>query len=207
MNYIYDIYINLNKKLYDFFEWNKKDKIVRIKKIPLFKIENEVLREIIGYNIKIDDKVLKTINNKTECWNNSSIQYCSLFCDNNDIIAIEFDKNGNSINRSFLYIEDELDVLESIKTNTIKMEYTLLDKIKVNNKTRKELYEENFINNELKNIKKEKLDYIFFECFGKKNLNKSESINLIKGINKNSKTYKKLYNILKLTSTTENKML
>ena len=33
MNYIYDIYLNLNKNLYDFYEWNKSDNIIHIKKI------------------------------------------------------------------------------------------------------------------------------------------------------------------------------
>lgn len=31
MNYIYDIYLNFNEVAYDFFEWNKNDKITHIK--------------------------------------------------------------------------------------------------------------------------------------------------------------------------------
>ena len=34
MNFIYDIVLNFNKDYYDFFEWNKKDSVINIKKIP-----------------------------------------------------------------------------------------------------------------------------------------------------------------------------
>ena len=36
MNYIYDIVLNFNKEYYNFFEWNKRDNIVNVKKIPLY---------------------------------------------------------------------------------------------------------------------------------------------------------------------------
>ena len=41
MNYVYDIYLNLNNVLYDFFDWDKNDKLIHIKKIPIFKIWNK----------------------------------------------------------------------------------------------------------------------------------------------------------------------
>ena len=32
MNFIYDIVLNFNKNYYNFFEWNKKDNIISVKK-------------------------------------------------------------------------------------------------------------------------------------------------------------------------------
>ena len=46
MNYIYDIYLNLNETLYDFFDWNKNDKLTHIKKIPVFKVSEENFKEL-----------------------------------------------------------------------------------------------------------------------------------------------------------------
>ena len=40
MNYAYDIILNFQKDYYDFFEWNKNDEILHIRKIPIFKISN-----------------------------------------------------------------------------------------------------------------------------------------------------------------------
>ena len=43
MNYIYDIVLNFNKEYYSFYEWNRKDNIINVKKIPLFLVDNECL--------------------------------------------------------------------------------------------------------------------------------------------------------------------
>ena len=115
MNYIYDIYLNLNETLYDFFDWNKNDKIIHIKKIPVIKVNEETFKTLTSNQIKVDDELLLQIYSKTEIWNmNGKINYCSLFSDNNNIIAIEFNKSGKSIKKSFMYIDEELEVLEII---------------------------------------------------------------------------------------------
>jgi len=204
MNYIYDIYLNFNKNLYDFFDWNKSDKLLHIKMIPLFKITEEVLKSIMINKIKIDEKTLNLIYNKTIIWNKSEkYKNCALFCDENNVIAIEFDKNGNSINKSTLLIYEELEILEIVHKLKIKnIEFKILNKIKLLLKTRKQINDDFFIKKELKNIDEQKLKYIFFECFNKREKNKNNIINKLMNLSNNSKTYKNLYNILKMTSTT-----
>ena len=203
MNYIYDIYLNLNEKLYDFFDWNKNDKLTHIKKIPVFKVKNKTFKDFINNTIKINQNFLLKIYNKTDIWNiNSKITYCALFSDNNDIIAIEFNKYGNSIKKSFLLVDEELDVLEIIdKLNEKEIEFNILKKEKSIFKTRKQIKDDNFINEELKNIEDSKLMYIYFECFGKYEKNKKIILENLNNIPKNSKIYKNLYDISKLTST------
>ena len=202
MNYIYNIYLNLNKTLYDFYDWNKNDKLTHIKKTPIFETNEKNLRYFIENIVKIEKSFLLEIYNKTVLWNmNKKLEYCCLFCDKNNILAIEFDKNGVTKNKSFLYIEDELDVLENFeKINEKQFRFEIIQKEKNLLKTRKQIKEEKFIKDSLKNIEDSKLNYIFFECFGYYEKNKNNIINHINKIDSNSKTFKNLYDILKLTS-------
>ena len=204
MNYIYDIYLNFNKQLYDFFDWNKNDKLTHIKMIPIFKIDENTFKTIISYNIQIKEKNWNSLKEKSTIWNKSNQKKSYvLFCNENNVIAIEFDKNGKSINKSTLLVEEELEILETTyKFKSKNIEFKKLNKSKCLLKTRKQIYEENFIKSELKNIDNKKLKYIFFECFGKQEKDKKTIINKLLNLSKNSKTYKNLYNILKLTSTT-----
>jgi len=205
MNYIYDIYLNLNETLYDFFDWNKNDKIIHIKKIPVIKVNEETFKTLTSNQIKVDDELLLQIYSKTEIWNmNGKINYCSLFSDNNNIIAIEFNKSGKSIKKSFMYIDEELEVLEIInKLNEKIISFEVLNNQKNVFKTRNQIKEDDFINQELKNMDESRLNYIYFECFGKREKNKKIILDNIKKLQKNSKIYENLYDILKLTSTTK----
>lgn len=204
MNYIYDIYLNLNEILYDFFDWNKNDKLSHIKKIPVFKISEDDIKKIMNHTIKVREDFLLQIYSKTEVWNMSErINYCSLFTDGNNMIAIEFNKNGNSIRKSYLFIDEELEVLEIVdKLSEKEIEFKIINEEKSLFKTRAELKQEKFVSRELRNIEDKKLDYIYFECFGKHEDNKKIILDNINKISKNSKTYKNLYDILKLTSQT-----
>ena len=197
MNYIYDIYLNLNETLYDFFDWNKNDKLTHIKKIPVIKVNEQSLRLLINNKINITEELLLQIYNKTEIWNMSDkISYCALFSDNNTILAIEFNKSGKSIKKSFLFIDEELEVLEIIdKLNERYIDFNILSNEKNIFKTRKQLKEERFISQELKNMEDNKLSYIYFECFGKHEKNKKVILDNINKISKNSKIYKNLYDI------------
>ena len=204
MNYIYDIYLNLNEVLYDFYDWNKNDKIIHIKKIPIIKINTELFKKLIYNKVNICQNLLNKIYNKTEIWTvNNKILYCALFTDGSDIIAIEFNNKGNSIRKSQLFIDEEIEILEIIsKLNESDIEFKILKKDKYVFKTRKQIKDENFINHELNNMEQSKLSYIFFECFGKQENNRKIILDKIKKISKNSNTYKNLYDILKLTSST-----
>lgn len=209
MNYIYDIYLNLNDVLYDFFDWNKNDKLIHIKKIPIFKINEDNFRNIMHNSIKFDDNFVNCVKGRTEVWNMSQkLDFCALFSDNNNIIAVETNEFGNSIKKSFLQIDEELEVLDTInKIKEKEINFEIIKEVASMLKTRKQLKEENFIDKELKNIDNEKLRYIYFECFGKHEKNRKVILNSIKGLSRNSKTYKNLYNILKLTSEVKNNMV
>ena len=60
---VYDILFNLidSERVYEFFEWNNKDDIEHIKKIPLIKVSSHFLDDCINNNIIVDKLFLEKI--------------------------------------------------------------------------------------------------------------------------------------------------
>ena len=180
MNYIYDIILNFNSNLYDFYDWNKKDKIIHIRKIPAFKISDIDFINIKKNTIKIENNFINKINNKTEEFKKTNItklKYTSLFSNGNDIIAIKWNKNGISEKKSSICIDEQEELIEIInKQKEIKLKYKILKKEKTSNfKTRYETESQIVLMKELLNIYRQKdykkMSYIHLECFGKKEKN------------------------------------
>ena len=209
MSYIYDIYLNFKEIPYEFYDWNKNDLLLHVKKIPVFKTNTDEFAQIMKHNIILNNDLMKYVNNKTEVWsNNKKTMSCALITDSNNIIALMFDKSGKTIKRSFLMIDEELEIIDDLcDIDEIDLEYKLLNPISYIVKTRKQLKNEEFILKELKNINYDRLKYIYYDCFNKFETDKKIIMERIKSIPKTSTTYKNLYNILKLTSISKNKML
>ena len=113
MNYIYDIFGNFFENYYDFYEWNKSDKIIHIKKIPIIKVNKIDYKILLNNKFKINKELLNNIKNKTLLWNNKKDNYL-LITNGNDVFNIKFNNQGISTLRSSLQIEDELDILSII---------------------------------------------------------------------------------------------
>lgn len=196
MNYIYDILLNFNKEIYDFYEWNKIDKITHIKKIPIFRIKGRNLKEIINNNIMFNKEFLDKIKNKTEIFShkNKIIKYAFLLTDSKSIIAINI---NNNILYSKLLLEEEMDsLIIASKLKEINIEYKIKSKKIVILKTRKEIALEKNILKEINKNNIEELKYIYFEYFNKRcNDIKIIKKELIKEIN-NSVFLEKINNIL-----------
>ena len=58
MEYIYDIVLNFNDCYYEFYEWNSKDKIINVKKIPVYRI-NDI--DYLSFKYNIVRLILKNI--------------------------------------------------------------------------------------------------------------------------------------------------
>ena len=208
MKYIYDIVLNLNDKYYDFFEWNTNDNIDYIKKICVFKVSNEMIRDLKLNKIQIDIELIEEIYNKCEIYTNvgiEKIEYVCLFCSDDTVIGIEFNSNGVSLYKSDLIIDESIDIIRFMKKNKVNtIKYKLIEHYNLDFITRKELNMIKYIKNELKdmymNDKIDKLKYIYYECFGIYEINISK-------INKDLEKYMvdntgKLFDLLKLTSLT-----
>ena len=74
MTYIYDIVLNFNTLFYEFFEWEDKDKITIIKKIPVIKVDSSLLDDLFNKKIIMTDDFLTEINSKCEIIENKHIK-------------------------------------------------------------------------------------------------------------------------------------
>lgn len=205
MNYYYDIKINFQDTNYMFYDWNEKDTIEFIKKIPIFQVTTNTLKDFISYNIILNEEILNNIKDKTKLKKNI-LKYCALFVSKNGAIALEFNDNGLSISRSFLQIEDEVNVLESLFTLPItKFNYKIKNKINVNNMLRIEEEIKRFIEIEVNSLYKRKkytkLNYLYNEWFKKDNKNLKEMKEEMHKKLENGITEKEIniYNLIKLS--------
>ena len=53
MHYYYDLLVNLDEALWEFYEWDKKDTIIPIKKIPFIRAKEEDFLKIYYYEGQI----------------------------------------------------------------------------------------------------------------------------------------------------------
>ena len=195
MIYIYDIILNLtdDDRILEFFEWNEKDNIEHIKKIPLLKVNNTLMNDILNHEIKVDNNFLESIKNYTELFDikkRKIMEYVCLFSDGPKVIASEFASNGKLLYRSSLLLDEEEEILDIVDNmDEQKINYKKLKPRNINFfLTRKELFIKNYLLKELKSSYK-------------KNNIKENSENmykeLIEDINNNfSNNHIKLFNIL-----------
>lgn len=191
MIYINNILLNFQREYYEFYEWNSSDKIKQYKNLPIIKTTSKDLQNIKNNTILLDKKELDKKN--------------YIFSDGNNIVAVKLDKNGFNKYKSSINIIDQERIINKIKNQKkIKINYKIIKKNNNSFNTRKELENKAKIINELnKSYQKkeyEKLKYIYFECFNKKEKN----INLIikkikKEIINNSNNFNKIIDIINLT--------
>lgn len=211
MNYIYDITLNFNKELYEFYEWKEEDCPEFVLKIPIFKVDEETFYDLLKNEINISKDFLDKIKNKTEVYSPNSlkiIKYASVFATEEAAFAINFDDNGCNVFKSSLSIDEEEDILELTKL----FKYKIIDyKVKKYNKinlefsTREEKNTSIYLIEEINKIyRKEENDilkYIYYEIFNKKlqDINKIY-FNLLHIIKEKNNNMFKIKDILDLTN-------
>ena len=207
MNYAYDILLNFTDedRFIEFYEWNDKDYIEHIKKIPMFYISEKDLMTFFKNNIKISKSFLMKIKNKTSSYDRfGNLEYACLFSDGNRVVGIEFNSEGLSMAKSSLLIDEEKDIIdETFDNNFIKINYEIITPDKNSFITREEILKRKYLLLELGEIKKnlevEKLDFLYTEVFKKDNLSFDKRINkLIKEINNYNNKCNYLYDIMRL---------
>lgn len=209
MNYFYDLLINLNdNEAYKFYEWNKDDEIIHLKKVPVFKISSRDLNNLMRYRIKIAKAFLELIYNRTENYdqNLKYIEYMALFTDENNSILLEFNSEGESIYRSYLLLEEELDLMEiSYSLPREEISYTKLNNLNTLKDTRQIRDLQKFLEIEVNTLHDQKdtlkMRYLYNEITNKDESDQDKLydclINIIKSDFNNN--HLKLYNIIKLS--------
>lgn len=186
---VYDIVLNLldSNRVYESFEWRDNNNVEHIKKIPMVRVSTNTLDDIINSTFTIEKEFLKDIYKKSEVYNadvTEIIDYGILFTDNFKVIAVEFNKEGKSLFKSSLLLDEEEEILEL--SNDIKLmdlKYKILKKNKQTNYlTREEEFKKKYLLKELKNTyknkKHEKINYLYDEIYPIDNKIASENINI-----------------------------
>ena len=198
MKYVYDITINLKKQYLDFFEWNKKDKIIHMRKLPIIKISNHDLICFISNQIIIDSDLLKNIK--------IGNKYICLFISEDNCIVIEFNKKGESVLKSSLVVDEELDILENYyKLSVNHIEYQIIEHNHLPLITRLEQEKILFLNSSINSLKlpqdEHKIKYLYFECFGELELDGKKALFKIKECLNKHQYLSNLYQFFKLIQT------
>ena len=157
------IKLNFLDNYYLFYDWLDSDNIKEYYNITLYKVSSKVISDLINYKIKIFNETILKDNN------------IAIFTDSFSFIAIMFN-NYNSIAKSSLLLKDEQKIYDTIDNiKEIKLDYQKLEKdkketdLRINNMIRNTINVE--INNIIKNNQIEKLEYLYYEWFNKKENN------------------------------------
>ncbi len=166
MNFYYNLPLNLNDYLYEFYEWENNE-ILIVQKIPIFRVKTKVLKDFYLYNIKIEDKFLKKIFNKCVC--KEKVNYLAVFTDTKNTLAIEFKDTGESLFKSKLDLNNDLTICElSLNMEIENINYEKSNKTyKYHLNLRKDEQEKKIVLKEIENLYNsnnlEKLKYLYYE--------------------------------------------
>lgn len=195
MTYIYDILLNFNEEYYDFYDWNKEDRIIHIKKIPIYRINDKDLKNIISSTVIFENKFLDMIKDRTEVFLRheiKNIKFCCLLCGKEKIIAVNLNENGKVIAKSDLLIDEYNEIINVIEDYTYtQVNYVIENKNEDNNFTTRRLKEKNkFVIKELDSFTLDELEYIYYECFSENENSKQAIIKKLYEYNDQEQLYK-----------------
>lgn len=171
MHYYYDLLVNLDETLWEFYEWDKKDTIIPIKKIPFIRAKEQDFLNIYSYEGQIEKEWIKTYQKKTICKGSIQNSTMLLISSGKNSLVVEVNDNGKIINRSKLLIEDENNINElatSLKETSIP--FKKIKQLPKRKEFRQALEEKKLIKIELKTLKEKenisKCAYLYYEWFG-----------------------------------------
>ena len=206
MTYVYDIILNFHKKYYNFFEWNSKDIIYHMKKIPLIRVSDKDLN-ILKYNeITIDKELILNFKNKSIMYTtNKNNNILLLISNKKESLGLMFNEEGILLKRSGLLFEESEEIEELSKELEItKIKYIKNKEINKQNTSRKKEKRKKYIKNYLNNIKDENIfKYLYYDIYQKEKINKINIKELLLQENNNN-LIDKLYNTIKLLNKQKN---
>jgi len=171
MHYYFDVLVNLDETLWEFYEWEQNDNLVPIKKVPLIRVKEKDIENFMKYQVTFDETWLEKYIDKTTLKNQKEKITCLLFSSTKNNILLELNKKGEVIGKSKLLIEDDNNCNEmSFTEKETNISYEIGPKIKVEKEFRQAKKEKKLIEIELETIKKtnniKKCSYLYYEWFG-----------------------------------------
>ena len=204
MNYIYDVLLNFNNEYYEFYDWNNDDKLTHIRKIPIFKVSDEVLKNIIFHEVIIGEDLVKRIRNKTEVFSKNYIDildYACLLCNDKKVVAIKGNDKGRIIGKSDLLIDEHNEIIAVLdRYEDYNLDFKIVNTNEVINfRTRKEIKMQRYILKEIDKQPTSKLEYLLYECNNETCGNRDAIIRKIKS-NLNSEYITEIYDFFKMAA-------
>ncbi len=209
MYYYYDVLLNFVEVplLYEFYEWEKEDNVEFVKKIPLFRISTDCLKDNLKYQTKFNTTLVEQIKEKTLIKGSKDTSFNTfIISDAQNALALEVNEEGLVVSRSKLLPSDELnlnEVMFTMKESTLQ--YEKMKKYPKNTTLRQEREIKKMIQSEIDTLYKEnnqsKLKYLYYEWFNKNNDNiesiyKEMTLSLQKEYDEN---LKRVYDFIKLS--------
>ena len=203
MHYIFDVLINLKKEIYDIYDWNRKDSIVNLRKVPIIKVSEKQFFDLFTNVVQIEESFLEKIYNKADAFQKfhyQVLEYVCVITDGKKAFVSEFKDQKNEYISLMLFDEEEevLDIARSMEE--INLSYQVLMKRNSSLKTRKEIQKISFVQNELSKITDDKLMYLYLECFNKSSGEKKQMKIDIQNQLDDRVFLNKVYDFFKLTS-------
>lgn len=205
MVYIYDILLNFNKKLIEFFEWEDNDNIKYIKKIGLFKVSSSFISDIVHNEVILSSSFVSSIPKYEMNGIRDTFSAC-LFTDGFIVIGVLI-KNFKIVSFSRLLLDEEqeaLDISNSLDIYYINYEVLGSRDISFDFLTRNERDIKNKLTLEIESLYKEKnydkLFYLYYEYFSRESLDVDYTYKcLIKSLNSFNNKHMHLFDILMMS--------
>lgn len=189
MIYIYDLTLNFNDRLYDFYDWKDTDSITHYRKIPLIKLSDKKYDKFLNNKVVVDEELLSLVRDKAQQYKGrmlKTVKYAFVLTNGFDAFAVMLDDGGTSVKKSKLVIGEELEVIDlanNLKVKDVGFNIVCKDNF-VNKFTRDE---EVIINGVVSKINDHKdnlelLKYLYYEWNNKIYVGKSCYDDLIKDI-------------------------
>lgn len=204
MNYIYDVLLNFNKELIEYFEWEDTDDIKYVKKIMIFKTTTETLNDIINNVVLLDNKFTNNIP-KYEINNLKENCKMCLLTDEKQVIGVLIDKNKIEYISRMLLDEEYESLLNSDHLTITDINYKIIKKRPkiTNTLTRSEYKVKNLLLEKLESLYKSQMNnalmYLYYEYTNEecKDINYIYKF-LVDSLNDFNNKHIYLYNILNL---------
>ena len=165
MNYIFDIVLNFHENYYNFFEWNRTDKIKNIYKISIYHVTDNDIINLKNNKIQVNNNFIYKIKEDNPKYKKN----ICLVSNTKITLGLLFDSSGNLLKRSSLLFEEETEVNHIAKNLPLtKIEYLKNIKQEPNNTLRIEKEKKELLENFLKDLTDEyTLKYLYYEYFNR----------------------------------------
>ena len=158
MDYIYDIVLNFQNEYYDFYEWQPTDKIINIKRIPIYRVTTKDYLNIKKNDTTIEIRSIPKTNK------------IFLLTNGIEVMGIRIDTNGKVTKKSSLLFDENDEILEDKKyIKEIDIKYKVDKKNNINYISRLKQEKIKYLDryfNKLDKIKDEYfLKYLYFDIY------------------------------------------